>query len=138
MVQPKLIESEKVHFHLFLINYAYQRSLFSRENEKIIVCRYRFKIVYYNSVKTHKVELRTLSRFFIGTTAIYENWRCLKSLWKPSNNPSETIDISVLFFYRMKINMQNGDAYSVRHKIQPKVFDSEKVQFNRALKHYAY
>ena len=72
-IQPKLFDSEKVHFHLALKNYAYQRSLFFRENEKIIVCRYRFIIGYYNTEKTHKAELRTLPRFFIGTTAIYEN-----------------------------------------------------------------
>ena len=72
-IQPKLFDSEEVQFHLALKNYAYQRSLFSRENEKIIVRRYRFKIVYYNTVKTHKAELSSLSRFLIQITAISDN-----------------------------------------------------------------
>ena len=72
-MQPKLFDSEKVHFHPALKNYAFQRSLFSRENEKIIVCRYRFIIGYYNTEKTHKAELTTLSRFLIRITAISDN-----------------------------------------------------------------
>ena len=72
-IQPKLFDSEKVHFHLALKNYAYQRSLFSRENEKINVCRYRFKIVYYYTVKNHKAELSSFSRFLIRITAISDN-----------------------------------------------------------------
>jgi hypothetical protein len=56
-IQPKLFDLKKVHFHVALKNYAYQRPLFLLENEKIIVCSYRFKIVYYNTEKTHKAEI---------------------------------------------------------------------------------
>ena len=39
------------------------------------------------------------------------------------------IQISLLFFYRMKISMQNCDAWRATKKLEQKLFDSEEVEF---------
>src|SRR5688572_32734883 len=84
--------------------------VFLENLRKVKVCGNRLGIVYYDKEKQYEPELGILSRYFNRITLKSHRFNFIFKAWITMET-SINIHISLLFFHRMKISMQNCDAY---------------------------
>src|SRR5688572_9159906 len=100
--------------------------VFLEKLRKFKVCGNRFTIVHTDIGKQYEPELDKISRYFNRITLKTDR---LKFIFKALNRPGKQDKYSHIsaIFHRMKISMQNCDAYRATKKLELKLFSLEKV-----------